>query len=1038
MKKLLPLLLAAAFSLVGCDSYDDSAVWDSISSIEKRLSAVETVVKAYENNLFIESVTETDNGYLIVFSDGSKAEIADGKDGKPGSDGKGGDTFIENIELGDDSVTFTLTDGRTFSIPLHSALSIAFDSEDLVVMSPNSIRNIGYSIDNPSGEIKIEVISSADIKAKVVAEIPTFEAGYIEVSTSDRIDEYSKVVVLVTDGRQVMMRTIKFEEEGLQIWDTNHINVDATGGVVNVEYFTNVECEISIPDDVTWIHSVDTKAMDYAKVALSVDENTGQTRSANVIIFSQSGLSLAYTIYQIGVGNINIPDAEFKRQLVSEYDTDNDGEISCAEAAEVTEMEVITDNVLSIDGIGYFTNLRKLALHPSGYRWGTGIGEDWRNSGYYSSENINNLHTKIVGKITELDLSKNVLLQSLDCSGNDLKTLDLSQNSELQHVEVTCNIDLTEIKFAADNKIEYLDADATSICRFDARYLGGLRTLRASRAKEMSTIDLSSFGDLTVLDVSGRNLNHLDVSKNSNLSDLGCSMNNLSELNLSENINLTSVNFAFNNISSIDFSNNRNLREVYLHNNRISTLDISMLEQLERINFGNYQKASDGSITVNTISEIDLSHNGNLIDLSGSLLELRQVDISGNKQLERVHLTGNQLTALDVSNNLKITELHTSLNPDLKTIYISPEQDFLYEKDEWTSFAFLSEVDLYESQDYSADGIVNELRKATVGDGIDMVLMGDGFSDRLIADGSFRQKMQEAMDGLFSIEPYKSYKEMFNVYCVNSVSRHEEFRLGSETVFSGYFSGGTAIKGKDDVVFQYAQKALTEEEINEALIIVVLNNPVYAGTCYMYYPEGGDFGNGPAIAYVPMGTNAEEFVQLIHHEAAGHGFAKLADEYAYEEQGTISKEAMDEVNMMDAYGWYRNVDFTSDPSAVKWSHFLSDERYANDGLGVFEGGYTYWTGVWRPTEDSIMRYNVGDFNAPSREAIYYRIHKLAFGDSWEYNYEDFVEYDAINRAGSPAEAAAKRARRNYVEKQREPLAPPVIVGKTWREAMGDN
>ena len=39
----------------------------------------------------------------------------------------------------------------------------------------------------------------------------------------------------------------------------------------------------------------------------------------------------------------------------------------------------------------------------------------------------------------------------------------------------------------------------------------------------------------------------------------------------------------------------------------------------------------------------------------------------------------------------------------------------------------------------------------------------------------------------------------------------------------------------------------------------------------------------------------------------------------------------------------------------------------------------------------------GKFNAPSREAIYYRIHKLAYGASWKYDYETFVSWDAKNR-----------------------------------------
>ena len=50
-----------------------------------------------------------------------------------------------------------------------------------------------------------------------------------------------------------------------------------------------------------------------------------------------------------------------------------------------------------------------------------------------------------------------------------------------------------------------------------------------------------------------------------------------------------------------------------------------------------------------------------------------------------------------------------------------------------------------------------------------------------------------------------------------------------------------------------------------------------------------------------------------------------------------------------------------------------------------------------PTEDSMMNSNKGKFNAPSREAIYYRIHKLAYGTSWKYDYETFVSWDAKNR-----------------------------------------
>jgi hypothetical protein len=80
-----------------------------------------------------------------------------------------------------------------------------------------------------------------------------------------------------------------------------------------------------------------------------------------------------------------------------------------------------------------------------------------------------------------------------------------------------------------------------------------------------------------------------------------------------------------------------------------------------------------------------------------------------------------------------------------------------------------------------------------------------------------------------------------------------------------------------------------------------------------------------------------------------------------------------------------------------------------------------------------MRENTGGFNAPSREAIWYRLHKLSEGADWTYNYEDFVAYDVVNRKASPSTAA------NVWSPWRTKAAyqpqPPVIVGKTWKEVI---
>ena len=289
--------------------------------------------------------------------------------------------------------------------------------------------------------------------------------------------------------------------------------------------------------------------------------------------------------------------------------------------------------------------------------------------------------------------------------------------------------------------------------------------------------------------------------------------------------------------------------------------------------------------------------------------------------------------------------------------------------------------------------------------------------------------MAKMMEAFFSEEPYTSYRRLFNVRSVKVVSATEGYEHAGQTL-GGYFGEGTHVGGNDNTCMQYALKAVPQEKMDNTLIIVAMNSTAYAGTCWMYYYQNGDYGQGLSVAYFPIGEDDEGLARLVHHEAGGHGFSKLADEYAYESLGRIPQEEIDDAMKMVPYGWWKNVDFTNDPTQVKWSHFLADERYKYDGLGCFEGAYTYWKGAWRPTDNSIMRYNYGGFNAPSREAIWYRIHKLAYGDTWSYDYEDFVAYDVKNRktagnAATPGQGVLRMA---------QPTHPPVVVPRRWNEA----
>ena len=365
-------------------------------------------------------------------------------------------------------------------------------------------------------------------------------------------------------------------------------------------------------------------------------------------------------------------------------------------------------------------------------------------------------------------------------------------------------------------------------------------------------------------------------------------------------------------------------------------------------------------------------------------------------------------------------------------------------KDYWDAmvpyeYTDLPEPDFYLSSDYSREGEVTVYQQASEGRGVDLVFMGDAYSDREVESGKYLADMKACAEAFFDVEPYRSFRHLFNIYFVTAVSATEGYERGGQSLGSA-LGLGTYISGDDAKCFDLALKAVKDaDRLDETLIVVCgnqdLSGAIYlCGTCFMYDPadwKGRDYANGPAVTYfLKQDESFQETGSVIHHEAGGHGFAKLADEYNY--SGSLSQGDRETIAGYAPYRWYSNVDITSDPASIKWSAFLSDERYKYDGVGIYEGGFTYQYGVWRPSETSIMLDNTGRYNAPSRYTIWYRIHKLAYGDSWKGTYEDFVAYDAVNRRTSGQ--AGRQVRENYVEKPRQSQHAPVATGRTWREA----
>lgn len=753
--------------------------------------------------------------------------------------------------------------------------------------------------------------------------------------------------------------------------------------------------------------------------------------------------------------NIIFEDANFKAYLVANFDTDGDGEISYEEALAITMIDVDTDNIESLAGIEHMANLTELNCEGP-----------FVMSGYEPEEGRGKLKTLDVSKNTKLtklycgfnqfsslDLTSNVLLERLRCAGNDLNNLDVSKNTELTRL-TAYNNHLSSIDVSYNTKLEVIDLSNNQIKSIDISKNESLATFNCDD-NLLTELDPSNNQKLTNIYCSNNNLSSINVRKNQKLAKLVIIGNSIPQIDLRNNSELTHLFCEKNKISELDLSNNTKLRQLTVNDNSLSSLTVNCCPEIEILNANN-----------NLIKEMDISELTSLFDFycSGNPLETLyvfdgQIDAINNKEIPsttKIVVKGTEPgedevftvtpTLFDIDGyeqdiTMTVTA-NISYSIDSQPEWISKKSDnsgvytftvsanttsssrsgeiiFKNANNSFLTVTVKQRIQTYTSSDYSQDGQVTRIHSATVGKGIDVVFVGDAFADK--DQDLFNKYVELGKEAFFTEEPFRSTMNRFNIYRIGSVSKNGIItQEGGDTKFSAQFGDGTYISGDHDAVFRFVQDKMPSVNLKKTIVFVIVNKAKYAGTCWM-------FSDNKAVCYVPLCRNENEYAQTLRHEGCGHGFGKLADEYFYDSMGRIPDDEVSELKKWKgfAYGFHENVDLTSDPNTILWSKFISDSRYSGK-VDVYEGGYTYPYGVYRPTDNSIMRYNTGGFNAPSREAIYKKIMKFSEGDAWTYDYETFVVFDAPARSAEAVTRAAAQCaavdKANFI-----PLAPPVMV-----------
>ena len=309
---------------------------------------------------------------------------------------------------------------------------------------------------------------------------------------------------------------------------------------------------------------------------------------------------------------------------------------------------------------------------------------------------------------------------------------------------------------------------------------------------------------------------------------------------------------------------------------------------------------------------------------------------------------------------------------------------------------------LVQQFDYEYDeDAQKQLQKATMGKGINVVFVGDGYDAEDIASGRFVMDMEEGMKYFFGVEPYKTYQQYFNVYADMAMSYESgvcsNVNIWRETKFSTTYGAGNngrldnnAIAVLNYVLNDVTSSSITALNVNQSLVICILNSDVYEGITTLY-------GSGAAVAFVPHSRfdYPNDYRGLIQHEACGHGFGKLGDEYIYHRDNIwtcvcVCCTHIDDVNSAKAMGWYRNLSLNGRYKEIDWTHLIFDPRYG-DIVDIYEGGHMHGRGIYRSEVNSCMNNNVPYFSTISRQAIVERIMDYSGGT---FDFETFVAKDS--------------------------------------------
>jgi len=421
---------------------------------------------------------------------------------------------------------------------------------------------------------------------------------------------------------------------------SEHLTV--TGISVKAPLKTSVK-DLNIAD-INFAQCVEEKINDNGYLAI---EQITTLDCSNLNITDATGIEQLTALVNLNLSNNQLTEIDLSSNInITQLNLD-DNQLTSIDFTNNSSLQVVTllNNAFTQEALDYLAGIdwiEELTLDTTPIDTGeiNTIFPDVNLAscvkGYVDTNNINDLnaieelvcHRQGITDATGIEVLTQ--LKTLDFYGNELTSIDVSQNTLLTSLTLASN-KLTDIDVSHNTALTFLEL------KFN---------------KEISSLDVSNNTQLLTLSLTLNKLTTIDVSNNTLLVNLNVAYNQLTSIDVTNNTDLQILELSYDNqITSIDVTNNTELKVLTLHNNQISSIDISKLPLLEELHLAG-----------NQLTSLDVSNNPNLTILRAWSNAITAIDTSNNPELTALSLAENQLTSVDFSNNSLLSYVSLTTN----------------------------------------------------------------------------------------------------------------------------------------------------------------------------------------------------------------------------------------------------------------------------------------------------------------------------------------------------------------------------------------